>query len=228
MAQYKVAVYIYPGGDLLDFTGPVEVYSASLPSAPSSFEITSFAHYDSVKSPTNALTYTPNASFKVVEATIAEYDILVIPGAHDNIIKPLIASTQGKELLSLIRKFATLPPREKSGKRFLQSVCTGAVILGAAGILANRTVTTHHLAHDLLKEYTDQAAGGDSKINILNKRCVDAGLTDQGVRIVNAAGVSSGIDTSLWIYEQFMGKEKANFVAEMVEFERRVEGWSSA
>lgn len=227
MAPYKVAVYLFPGGDLLDFSGPVEVYSASPDPTKPIFEINSFAHYNTVRPQTSALIYTPNASFEELAQTIENYDILVIPGSHGDVIKSLILSREGKELSSLIRKFASLPPRTQGSKRFLQSVCTGAILLAASGVLANRTVTTHHLDFELLRQVADEAAGGDSKIKIVKERWVNAGTTDASVTIVNAGGVSSGIDASLWIYEQFAGKEAANWVAEVAEFERRGEAWKA-
>lgn len=228
MAPYKVAVYLFPGGDLLDFSGPIEIYSASPIPTEQNFEITSFAHHNPIKPQTNALIYTPNATFEEIANKIEEYDILVIPGAHGDVIKSLIASKEGKELSALIRTFASLPPRREGSQRFLQSVCTGAILLAASGVLAGRTVTTHHLSFELLKQVADHAASGDAKITIAKKRWVDAGTTEAGVRIVNAGGVSSGIDTSLWIYEQVAGKEAADWAAEVAEFERRTEGWGSA
>lgn len=209
MALHKVAVYMFPGGDLLDFSGPVEIYSAQPVRTQQNFEITSFAHHNPIKPQSNALVYVPNNSFEEMETKIDEYDILVIPGSHGDVIRSLIASKEGRELSALIKRFASLPPRKQGGKRFLQSVCTGAILLAA------------------LKEVADQAAGGDSKVTIVRKRWVDAGTTDAGVTIVNAGGVSSGIDTSLWIYEQFVGKEAADWVAEVAEFQRRSEPWGA-
>ncbi|KAH7394692.1 transcriptional regulator [Pyrenochaeta sp. MPI-SDFR-AT-0127] len=228
MALYKVAVYLFPGGDLLDFSGPVEIYSAQPDPIKPNFDITSFAHHNPVKPQTSALVYVPNASFEELAAKIEEYDILVIPGSHGDLIKSFIASKEGRELASLIKKFTSLSPRTQGSKRFLQSVCTGAILVAASGILSNRTVTTHHLDFDLMKQVADQAAGGDSKIKIVKKRWVNAGTTDAGVTIVTAGGVSSGIDTSLWVYEQFVGKEAADWVAEVAEFERRGEAWGVA
>ena len=123
--------------------------------------------------------------------------------------------------MSLIKKFSSLPPRKETGHRIVQSVCTGAVLLAAAGILANRTVTTHHLCYDVVKEVADQAAGGDSNINVVKKRWVDAGVTDAGVKILNAGGVTSGLDTTLYLVETLVGKEQADWTAEIIEFERR-------
>jgi hypothetical protein len=79
---------------------------------------------------------------------------------------------------------------------------------------------------DTLKQVADEAAGGDSKVNVVKRRWVDAGTTDAGVRIVNAGGVSSGIDSALWIVEQLAGKKAADWAAEVAEFERRPKGWS--
>ncbi|KAK7177424.1 hypothetical protein PSPO01_16530 [Paraphaeosphaeria sporulosa] len=225
MAPFHIAVYLFNGGDLMDFSGPVEVYSASPSSEDPTFEITTFAHHHTIRVQTNALVYTPNATFEEVSKNLSEYDILVVPGSHGEVVKSVIASREGRELAELIKKFAALPPRQPGGRRVLQSVCTGAILLASAGILAGRTVTSHHMDLDLLKQVADEAAGGDSKINIVRKRWVHAGKTDAGVEIVNAGGITSGIDTSLWVYEQFAGKERAEWVAEVEEFERRADAW---
>jgi putative intracellular protease/amidase len=228
MFQFKVAIYLYPHADLLDFSGPAEIYchhhSASF-SGPSPFSVTSFAHHNPVKSASSALVYVPNASFADVASRIEDFDILVIPGAHNATITDLIKSKEGKELSDLIRRFAGAKPRQETGKRVLQSVCTGAVLLAASGVLAGRTVTTHHTALDLLKKVADEAAGGDANVNVVRQRWCDAGTTEAGVRIVTAGGVSSGIDATLWVVEQTHGKEAADFVAEIAEFERRDGGW---
>lgn len=225
---FNVAVYLYPNADLLDFSGPVEIYSCGPFKGPAPFKITSFAHHNPVKTYSGALVYVPNATFQEIEPKIQDFDILVVPGADFDTISGLIKSDEGKELSALIRKFADSKPREATGKRILQSVCTGSVLLAASGILADRTVTTHHLGLDVIKQVADEAAGGQSNINVLRKRWVDAGTTEAGVRIVTAGGVSSGIDTSIWIVEQIAGKEAADWAAEISEFERRDAAWGVA
>lgn len=166
----------------------------------------------------------PGASFADVEQQLENYDILVIPGAHPDTLAEFIPSDYGLKTLALLQKFVRLPAREKAGCRILQSVCSGALILGAAGVLAGRTATTHHICYDMLKEYADKAAGGDSGIDIVKRRWVDSGETESGVRIVNAGGVSSGIDASLWVVELVGGKELSRFTEEIMEFEKRGEG----
>ncbi|KAF2107002.1 transcriptional regulator [Lophiotrema nucula] len=228
---YKVATLLYPGADILDFSGPVEIYSTSPPPGKErAFITTTFSHVNPVTVAANAFTYTPDKSLPDIAASIEEYDILLIPGAWPQVIEDLVGTDDGKKILALVQKFAALPPRKETGHRVIQSVCTGALILGASGILANRTVTTHHLSYEKLKEMADEAAGGESHIDILRKkRWVDAGKTEAGVRIINAGGVSSGLDASLWIVEELAGKDFADWTANIVEFERRGkdDGWSN-
>lgn len=80
------------------------------------------------------------------------------------------------------------------------------------------------MCYEMLKEYADEAAGGDSGIHVVKKRWVDGGKTEAGVRIVNAGGVSSGIDASLWVTELVGGEKAYRYVEEVMEFERRGEG----
>jgi putative intracellular protease/amidase len=226
MAPFTVAVYLYHNADILDFTGPTEIYSHGPFEGPAPFKVTTFAHHNPITTIAGAMTYIPNATFKEIEPKIEDFDILVIPGAGPDTITALSKSEEGKELSALLRKFVASKPRQETGKRVLQSVCTGSVLLAASGVLAGRDATTHHMFFDMLKQVADEAAGGDSKINVLKTRWVDAGTTDAGVRIINAGGVSSGIDTSLWIVEQLVGKQAADWAAEISEFERRSKGWA--
>jgi putative intracellular protease/amidase len=158
MAPFKVAVYLYPNADILDFSGPVEIYSTTALSGPPAFSITTFAHHNPVHTPSGAMTYTPSASFQEVAEKIEEYDVLVIPGANFNFISDFIKSSEGKELNEVLRKFVSTKPREETGQRVLQSVCTGSVLLAASGILAGRNVTTHHLGFDMIKQVGDYGA----------------------------------------------------------------------
>ena len=221
----NVGVLIYAGADIMDFSGPVEVYSTRPPpDSPKLFNVTTFAHTSPVSGEGNVMVYIPGAKFSDVEQQLEDFDVLVVPGAHPDTIEAFIASEEGKRTLALLQKFVQLAPRKETGHRILQSVCTGALILGAAGVLAGRTATTHHMSYDMLKDLADRASGGDSGINVLKKRWVDGGKTEEGVRIVNAGGVSSGIDASLWITELVGGEKQRKFVEEIVEFERRGEG----
>jgi transcriptional regulator GlxA family with amidase domain len=83
------------------------------------------------------------------------------------------------------------------------SVCTGAMLLAATGIIAGRRMTTHHLAIEDLR-----ASGAE----IVEARFVDDG------DIVSAGGVTSGIDLALHLVERFAGARIAHEVATEIEY----------
>lgn len=223
--QFNVAILIYPGADLMDFTGPAEIYNAGQrsPDSPPPFKITSFSFQNPVKASNAVLTYVPDATLSEVSNRLSDFDILVIPGAEGFTIDDMLATPEGTQVTQLIKKFSELPPRKETGRRILQSVCTGSLILAAADVLRGRTVTTHHMFYDALPGYADKAAGGESGAKVVKKRWVYAGKTEGNVEIVTAGGVSSGIDASLFITELLVGKETAAWASEIVEFDSRGE-----
>ncbi|HUQ55563.1 DJ-1/PfpI family protein [Lentzea sp.] len=92
----------------------------------------------------------------------------------------------------------------------LASVCTGALLLAAAGLVTGRPCTTHHRAvGDLV------AAGG---------RHVEARVVDDG-DLVTSGGVTSGLDLALWLVERFRGADAAGVVQRAMEYERREPLW---
>lgn len=227
---FNVAVLLYQDADLVDFAGPLEIYSTFPPAGQEiSFKTTTFALQKSIKTSASALTIAPDVSFQVVEENLSNYDILVIPGSMPATIISMLKREDGQSILRLIQSFISLPPRDGAGHRVIQSVCTGAFFLAAAGILAKRTVTTHHMGYEICKHLADEAAGGDSGIVVAKKRWADAGLTETGVRIVTAGGVTSGLDASLYVVEMLLGEKTADWVASVVEFERRgqEDAWDS-
>ena len=86
-------------------------------------------------------------------------------------------------------------------------MCTGALLLAKAGLLENLAATTHHLAIDLLKEVAPntEIRAGD--------RFVDNG------KIILSAGISAGIDMSLYVVAKLLGKEEAIKTAEYMEYD---------
>ena len=100
---------------------------------------------------------------------------------------------------------AALADRHAGGAR-VASVCTGAMLLVAAGLLSDRPATAHHSVLDQLAE-----AGA---------RVVDARVVDDG-DVLTAGGVTSGIDLALHLVERQLGVEAADRVAREIEHERR-------
>jgi transcriptional regulator GlxA family with amidase domain len=90
--------------------------------------------------------------------------------------------------------------------RWMASVCTGAMLLAAAGLTTGRRVTTHHDALDDLRATGAQVVDG--------ARVVDDG------DLLTAAGVTAGLDLSLWIVERACGAALADAVATEIEHRR--------
>jgi transcriptional regulator GlxA family with amidase domain len=92
----------------------------------------------------------------------------------------------------------------------LASVCTGAMLLAAAGLLQGRPAVTHHSA------FADLQARGAT---LVRARVVDDG------EIITAGGVTSGLDLALWLVERFAGPEAAHAAETRLEYERRGVVW---
>ncbi|MGP1371306.1 MAG: DJ-1/PfpI family protein [Almyronema sp.] len=94
----------------------------------------------------------------------------------------------------------------------IASVCTGAMLVAAAGLLKNRPAISHRVAIDDL-----QAAGA----KLIKARVVDDG------DILTAGGVTSGLDLALWLIDRYFGSQLAHAVEQELEYERRGTVWRS-
>jgi transcriptional regulator GlxA family with amidase domain len=109
---------------------------------------------------------------------------------------------------------AVLPPiiaARHAGGATVASVCTGAFLLAAGGLLDGRPATTHHDDFDDLE--------GTAAPVIRDHRVVDDG------DIITAGGVTSGIDMGLWLAEKHMGAEVADRAAATLEHRRDTSVW---
>lgn len=88
--------------------------------------------------------------------------------------------------------------------KYLSSVCTGAFIIGATGLLNNKLATTYHLALDELSE-----------MGIIIKR---AKVVQDG-KIITGAGVSSGIDVGLYLLSKLFDEATAREVSVKIEYQ---------
>ncbi|PRY46492.1 DJ-1/PfpI family protein [Umezawaea tangerina] len=89
-------------------------------------------------------------------------------------------------------------------------ICTGVMVLAAAGLTRGRNATTHTVAKP------DLAALGTT--------VVDARVVDDG-DLVTGGGVTSGLDVALWLVERFLGARLAQRVETIIEYERRGTVW---
>lgn len=178
-----VAILLFDDVEVLDFAGPFEVFSAA------KFPVATVGTKPGAITTRGGLRLSPTH-------TIAEAlspTVLIVPGGFGTRIEMRNAS-----VLSWITATA-----EQSEIVF--SVCTGSLLLAAAGMLRNLRATTHHDALDLLRST-------DPSCRVTGERIVDNGA------IVCAAGVSSGIDGAFHILARLVGHEAAAATARYIEY----------
>ncbi|QGV77580.1 DJ-1/PfpI family protein [Streptomyces ficellus] len=180
----QIAVLLYPGFTALDAVGPFEIISR-LPDAETVFVA---KEAGPVRNDMGNLALVADRTF----AEVPRPDIVVVPGTGD--WDPV---TRDEETLDWLRT-------ADATSTWTTSVCTGSLILGAAGLLRGRRATSHWLALDLLKTYGAEATG---------ERVVFDG------KYVTAAGVSSGIDMGLHLVGRIAGDRHAQTVQLLTEYD---------
>jgi transcriptional regulator GlxA family with amidase domain len=194
-----VTIFVYPGVRLLDVAGPIEVFT-------SANEFGGRYRLNMVSADGNEVTTSAGTRLSVdtaVEDAHETSDVLVIPGGPgwDRMIKD-------DALLDIVRRL-------DANSRRTASVCTGAFLLAAAGLLDGRRAATHwrHSQELALRFPTVQVEP-------------DAIFVEDG-KVMTSAGVSAGIDLSLALVEEHYGAEVARAVAkDMVVFMQRPGGQS--
>lgn len=181
----QIAILLYPGVTALDAVGPWEVLSR-MPSAEVRF----------VGKEVGPVVVEGGALLLGVTHTIFETtspNLVVVPGG---------STTPGQmvddDVLDWLRKV-------HQTTRWTASVCTGALILGAAGILKGQPATTHWYKMGVLR-----IMGANPKPD---ERVVRSG------KIVTAAGVSAGIDLALWLAGEIAGRERAEAIQLVIEYD---------
>ena len=220
--SYQVALCLFTGADLLDFTGPVEIlshvfYDGQRGDGEQAFEITQVASTPTILVG-GLITVTPNITFEEASKRIEDFDILVVPGGMLDLLRDM-ATSDGPEL-SFIRTFNALGQKGEK-ERMIFSVCTGALLVAGSGALKGLKATTHQTGLELLGQI-------DPTIDIVSRqkdngvgRYVDGGRNKNGVRIVTAGGVTCGLDASLYVAELRAGREAAELAARITEYEWR-------
>ena len=185
-----VAILLYPGVELLDFAGPLEVFSLMK----NSRVFTVAAKPGPLIVMKKSLTVTPDYAI----AQAPQVDILVVPGAASDAIMRVTADTT---VINWIR-------RTTAQRQLTMSVCTGAYVLAKADLLTDRTVTTHWASTEMLQQMVPNTQVME------HARFVDDG------NLLTTAGVSAGIDGALWVVARLRGEPAARAVAEIIEYDR--------
>lgn len=179
---WHVGLLVFPGVQQLDLTGPYEVF-ASLPE----IRVELVARTKEPVTSATGLLLLPTTTF----ADCAELDVICVPGGVG-----VNALMTDRETLDFLRKQA-------AKARYMTSVCTGALVLGAAGLLRGRRATTHWAYHDLLAAFGALPTQG---------RVVWDG------NVVTGGGVTAGIDFALSLAAEVCGRETAEGVQLNLEY----------
>jgi transcriptional regulator GlxA family with amidase domain len=182
----QVAIALFPDLTALDAIGPYEV----LQRVPS-IDITFVAgRTGEVRTENGMLGLVADATF----TDLPNPDVVVVPGGVGT--RPLI---HNEEVLEWVRK-------AHATSTFTTSVCTGSLVLGAAGLLDGLTAATHW------STYTELAAVGAQPVG-------DRVVEHLDERIITAAGVSSGIDMALRLVELLVDQTAAEAAQLMIEYD---------
>ncbi|KAF3396433.1 hypothetical protein F1880_006639 [Penicillium rolfsii] len=219
---YNVAVLLFQGADILDFAGPMEVLSHVLhnrnPDDPDRiFTIHTIAQDTTIRA-ANALSVQVDTALDDALEKISDYDILVVPGGPPSVLQPMVDANVPE--IELIRRFAYLPRTALEQPRLLFSVCTGAFLLGATGVLSGLTVTTHHRAVNALREICMKFGDkSEPPTNVVHRRYVNGGfIKGNAVQVITAGGVSSGLDASFYLVRLLTTRDMAAFVSRVMEY----------
>ena len=180
----KTSILIFDGITALDAIGPYEV----LRSVPG-WEV-EFVGKQSGEVRTDSGHLGLSADHAL--ADISETDVVLVPGGEGN--RPLL---DDDEVLSWLREV-------DRATKWTTSVCTGSLVLGAAGLLEGKRATGHWLYLEPLRAYGADPVGG---------RFVEDG------KVMTAAGVSAGIDMALHLVGQEAGPEVAQAVQLGIEYD---------
>ena len=191
MTKRNVAIFIFDEVEILDFAGPYEVFAvAHKGDGEHLFNVYTVSVDGKTVQARNGLSVNPAYSF----ANMPKPDILLTPGGN------------GTRALLKDDTINVWLQEQAASAELMLSVCTGALLLGRAGLLSGLGATTYHTAFDLLQSL-------DPSITLHpGERWVDNG------HVVTSAGVSAGIDMSLHIVGRLHGRATADTTARYMEY----------
>src|SRR6266851_968375 len=180
--RFTSGMLVFPNLTQLDLTGPYEVL-ARLPGAET---LLLWKTLDPVRSE-HGLTIVPMATF----SSCPPLDLVLVPGGAG--INPLL---EDAEVLAFLR-------RVSGPARYVVGICTGSLVLGAAGLLRGRRAGTHWMSRDLL------AAFGAEPVA---ERVVADG------KFFTGGGVTAGIDVALAVAAEIAGRAAAEAIQLGIEY----------
>jgi cyclohexyl-isocyanide hydratase len=182
-SPFRVGFLLFPDITQLDLTGPYEV----LRQMPGAEVHLVWKTRDPVRA-AGGLSILPTVTY----ADCPELDLICVPGGSG--MNPLL--TDG-ETLDFLR-------RQAKGARYVTSVCTGALVLGAAGLLKGKRAATHWMSRELLTKFG--ATPSDERVVIDGN-------------VITGGGVTAGIDFALKVVAEIAGEDVARSIQLGIEYD---------
>ncbi len=196
MEPKRVGILVFDAVEVLDFCGPFEVFSVTRLDEsrrredPSPFEVVLVAERAGIVTAAGGLKVTPDHAL----ADCPSLDVLVVPGGwgtRREIGNPALLEWIGARARTV---------------ETVASVCTGAMLLGQAGLLDGRRATTHWRSLGWMRE---------SFPNVTVEEALH--VVEDG-NVFTSAGISAGIDMALLVVARYHGEEIARATARQMEY----------
>ena len=181
-SPFRIGFLLFPNLTQLDLTGPFEVLSKT----PGGEVHLIWKTREPVRD-NSGLTVVPSTSF----ADCPQLDLICVPGGPG-----VSAVMEDTEALAFLR-------RQAAGARYVTSVCTGSLVLAAAGLLKGKRAACHWMSRELLREF------GATPVA---ERVVRDG------NIITGGGVTAGIDFGLTVLAEIAGRDHAELVQLRIEY----------
>jgi cyclohexyl-isocyanide hydratase len=181
--SFRIGLLLFPDITQLDMTGPYEVFT-KLPEA----EVHLLWKSLEPVTANGGMKITPTTTF----TSCPQLDLVCVPGGPG--MNPLL---NDGETLGFLRKQA-------AGARYVTSVCTGALVLGAAGLLKGKRAATHWMSRDMLKAF--------GATPVAQRVVVDG-------NVITGGGVTAGIDFALTVAAQTFGEDLAKAIQLGIEYD---------
>ena len=179
---FRIGFLVFPEITQLDMTGPWEL----LIKLPGAEVMLVWKTRDPVRAG-GGMMLTPDIAY----AECPRLDLVCVPGGNGT-----NALLNDEETLSFLR-------RQAAGATYVTSVCTGALVLGAAGLLKGKRATTHWMSMDMLPAF--------GAIPVRERVVIDG-------NVITGGGVTAGIDFGLRVIAEIAGEEVARIIQLGVEY----------
>lgn len=180
---FRIGLLLFPEITQLDMTGPYEVFT-KLPGADVRLI---WKTLDPVVA-NGGMRIVPDTTF----ADCPQLDLVCVPGGGG--MNPLL---NDEETLTFLR-------RQAAGARYVTSVCTGALVLGAAGLLKGRRAATHWMSREMLADF--------GATPVAERVVVDG-------NVITGGGVTAGIDFALTVAAEAFGPDLAQSIQLGIEYD---------